>query len=89
VLGERACAFVVPRAGVKLTLDELVTFLRGEHMPVWQMPERLEVMSELPKSAGGKIMKNKLREYVAARVKAEQDAQATEAGAGAKAHTTA
>lgn len=85
VLGERACAFVVPRAGVKLTLDELVKFLRGEHMPVWQMPERLEVMSELPKSAGGKIMKNKLREYVTARVKAEQDAQPAQPPA----HTTA
>ena len=28
-------------------------------------------MDELPKSAGGKVMKSKLREYVAAKLKAE------------------
>jgi acyl-CoA synthetase (AMP-forming)/AMP-acid ligase II len=73
VLGERACAFVVLRRGASLSFDELIQFLRGEHMPTWQMPERLELMEELPKSAGGKIMKNKLREMIAAKVQAEAD----------------
>jgi acyl-CoA synthetase (AMP-forming)/AMP-acid ligase II len=72
VLGERACAFVVMQRGATLTLDSLIAFLRGELMPVWQLPERLELMDELPKSAGGKVMKNKLRELVAAMVKAEE-----------------
>jgi acyl-CoA synthetase (AMP-forming)/AMP-acid ligase II len=74
VLGERACAFVVPRAGAELTLASLIDFLRTQQMPTWQMPERLELMQELPKSAGGKVMKNKLREYVAAKVQAEEAA---------------
>ena len=36
-------------------------------------PERIELMDELPKSAGGKVMKNKLRDYVAAKVKTEAE----------------
>lgn len=76
VLGERACAFVVLQAGATMTLTSLVEFLRGEHMPIWQMPERLELLEELPKSAGGKVIKNKLREYVVARLQDEAVATA-------------
>lgn len=79
VLGERACAFVVLRAGAQMTLQSLLDFLRTQQMPTWQMPERLELMEELPKSAGGKVMKNKLREYVAAKVKAEDASKAVKA----------
>jgi acyl-CoA synthetase (AMP-forming)/AMP-acid ligase II len=75
VLGERACAFVVLRPAAKINLQSLLDFLRTQQMPIWQMPERLEFMEELPKSAGGKVMKNKLREYVAAKVKAEEAMQ--------------
>jgi acyl-CoA synthetase (AMP-forming)/AMP-acid ligase II len=71
IMGERACAFVVTQGKAALTLSELLGFLQQERMPTWQLPERLELMDALPKSAGGKIMKNKLREFVAAKVKAE------------------
>ncbi|HVZ46560.1 MAG TPA: AMP-binding protein [Ramlibacter sp.] len=74
VLGERACAFVVPRSGTAISLPSLLEFLRTQQMPTWQMPERLELLTELPKSAGGKVMKNKLREYVAAKVRTEEAA---------------
>jgi non-ribosomal peptide synthetase component E (peptide arylation enzyme) len=76
VMGERACAFVVTSDARPLLLSELLDYLRKERMPTWQMPERLEMMDELPKSAGGKIMKNKLRDYVAAKVKAEAQSPA-------------
>jgi non-ribosomal peptide synthetase component E (peptide arylation enzyme) len=76
VLGERACAFVELRQGCALSLQELLVFLKARSMPTWQMPERLELMEALPRSAGGKVMKNKLREYVAAKVHAEQGAAA-------------
>lgn len=78
VLGERACAFVVLKGGATLTLSSLLDFLKAEKMSVWQMPERLELLDELPKSAGGKVMKNKLREYVAAKVQAETRAGASQ-----------
>jgi acyl-CoA synthetase (AMP-forming)/AMP-acid ligase II len=87
VLGERACAFAVLRKGEsELGFKALIEFLRGEHMPTWQMPERLEVMAELPRSAGGKVMKNKLRDFIAGKVKAEAEALA---GAAATATSAA
>ncbi|MDB5818702.1 MAG: hypothetical protein JWQ11_2342 [Rhizobacter sp.] len=73
VLGERACLFVVTRPGISVTLPTLLAYLKTRQMPVWQLPERLELMDELPKSAGGKVMKNRLREHVARKVKAEVD----------------
>ena len=81
------CAYIpqmsVVRAGAQMTLASLLDFLKGEHMSVWQMPERLELMDELPKTAGGKIMTNKLRELVAAKVAGEVPAAETASGAAA------
>jgi len=63
-LGERACAFVVLKPGKSLTLQDAVAFLEEKKIAKWQWPERLEIMSELPRSAGDKYAKNKLTEYV-------------------------
>jgi cyclohexanecarboxylate-CoA ligase len=61
-LGERACAFVIPRGNVVLTLDAMKAFLRdkGVAAPYW--PERLEVVESLPRTANGKVRKADLRE---------------------------
>lgn len=64
VLGERACAFVVLRQGCKLTFDEAIAFLKERKVSVWQLPEWLEVMEDLPRSAGGKIAKNQLTQFI-------------------------
>jgi len=71
VLGERACAFVVLKKGCTLGFEELIAFLKERKLSVWQLPERLELMEDLPKSAGGKIAKNKLTEFVRGRLKEE------------------
>ncbi|HJQ57942.1 MAG TPA: cyclohexanecarboxylate-CoA ligase [Vineibacter sp.] len=61
-LGERACAFVVPRPGAKLSLSELTQFL-GQHKVARQyLPERLELVADLPRTPSGKVQKFKLRE---------------------------
>jgi acyl-CoA synthetase (AMP-forming)/AMP-acid ligase II len=62
VLGERACAFVVARAPV--TLDDLVGFLRERRVANQKLPERLEVIDALPKTASGKVQKFRLRDQV-------------------------
>ncbi|WP_320669105.1 AMP-binding protein [Patulibacter defluvii] len=59
VLGERACAFVVGRA--PLELDELVAFLRERRLANQKLPERLELVDALPKTASGKVQKHRLR----------------------------
>ncbi|MDQ1507868.1 MAG: hypothetical protein QOD57_5595 [Actinomycetota bacterium] len=72
-LGERACAFVVLRAGRQLGLDELVRFLRDERrLSVYKLPERLEIVDELPLNPAGKVKKFVLRQMVAAQQIREQ-----------------
>ncbi|MDW5596540.1 AMP-binding protein [Conexibacter stalactiti] len=63
VLGERACAVVV--ADGELTLPELVAFLRAREVANQKLPERLELVAELPKTSSGKVQKFRLREALA------------------------
>jgi len=72
-LGERACAFVVLKAGQSFSLKDAVDFLTEKKIVKWQFPERVEIMDHLPRSAGDKIAKNKLTEYVTAKL-AQQSA---------------
>jgi cyclohexanecarboxylate-CoA ligase/acyl-CoA synthetase len=63
VLGERACAFVVSAESADPpTLDELTGYLRHDRkIAVVKLPERLEIIDELPMTATGKIQKVTLR----------------------------
>ena len=62
VLGERACAIVVPRPGQAVTLAEVVEYLRGLGIATFKLPERLELRDELPRNPLGKILKRELRD---------------------------
>ena len=61
-LGERGCAFVQLKQGTSLTLDELVSFLLARKLTKPYLPERLALVSEIPRTPSGKIQKFKLRE---------------------------
>ena len=67
-LGERACAVVVPREGQTLTLAEIVGFLERHELARQKLPERLELVSELPTTPSGKIQKYKLRDLIVQRM---------------------
>jgi non-ribosomal peptide synthetase component E (peptide arylation enzyme) len=71
VLGERACAFAMLKPGKSLTFDEMIAFLTEAKLAVWQLPERLEIVEDMPRSTGGKIAKAQLTAMVAAKLKAE------------------
>jgi cyclohexanecarboxylate-CoA ligase/acyl-CoA synthetase len=72
LLGERACACVVP-AGEVPTLRELTDFLRHERrISVTKLPERMEIVEALPMTATGKVRKFELRERI--RMLIEQEA---------------
>ena len=60
-LGERACAFVVAKEGRSLTLEDIVTYLGSQGLSTHYMPERLELLAELPRTMSGKIRKVELR----------------------------
>lgn len=65
VMGERACAFVVPTAGGSLTLDELKEFLLEKKIAKFKLPERLEIVQSFPLTSVGKVSKKALRERLA------------------------
>ena len=65
-LGERACAFVRLREGANLSLSEVTTYLEAQRMARQYMPERLEILAELPRTPSGKIQKFKLRDIARA-----------------------
>ncbi len=65
VLGERACAYVVLRPGAALDFQRLCGFLEEKRIARFKLPERLEVINELPTTAVGKISKKALRDDIA------------------------
>jgi 2,3-dihydroxybenzoate-AMP ligase len=65
VFGEKACAFVIPQPGPRLSFDELIEFLKLQKIASFKLPERLELVAEFPISPVGKILKRQLRDQVA------------------------
>lgn len=64
-LQERACACVVLDEGAELTFDQLKEFLAAKGVAKQYWPESLQVLTELPRTASGKIQKFRLRDLVA------------------------
>ena len=75
VLGERACAYVIPRTNMALTLQSLNDFLLNERkIAKFKLPERLELLDAFPLTAVGKINKNALRDMITATIEKERSA---------------
>ena len=63
ILGEKICACVVPLEGHKVSLEQLVRFLREQQrVAAYKLPEYLLPITELPRNPVGKILKRELRE---------------------------
>lgn len=62
-LGERGCAYVVLRTGRTLTLEEMVGFLLERNCTKNYLPERIEIVDEMPRTPSGKIQKFILRQW--------------------------
>lgn len=55
VMVERACAYVVSKEGKTFTFEDMISFLKGK-VASYKLPERLEVVAELPLVGGGSAM---------------------------------
>ncbi|WP_034712317.1 AMP-binding protein [Intrasporangium chromatireducens] len=65
-LGEKACCYLVPTAGNEgITLEDVTTYLLDQGIAKVKLPERLEIVDELPTTATGKIQKHVLRKMIA------------------------
>jgi non-ribosomal peptide synthetase component E (peptide arylation enzyme) len=68
VLGERACCFAVLTTGQSLTLEEVCAYLLTHHIARHKLPERLEILAEMPLTPTRKIIKGRLQALLAERV---------------------
>lgn len=72
IMGEKACAFVVPAAGSDpITFEEMIEYLKSKKLAMFKLPERLEVVDAFPLAGGSKINKVELRKMVVDKLKAE------------------
>ena len=60
-LGERGCVFVTLKSGASLSFAELQAYLQDCKLAKNYWPERLEIITEMPRTASGKIQKFELR----------------------------
>lgn len=61
VLGERSCAFVVQHKDANFTFNDMILYLKNKEIATFKLPEKLELIQEMPLSEGGKPAKNILR----------------------------
>jgi cyclohexanecarboxylate-CoA ligase len=64
-LGERVCAFVVPKPETVPILPALCQFLMEQGTAKTYLPERLELLETMPRTPTGKLQKFRLREIAA------------------------
>jgi len=76
-LGEKMCACVILKSGFEFSMDDLTDFLKTKQIAKFKFPERIEIMSDFPVSAFGKVSKKALVELVTKKLEQEA-AQAQE-----------
>ena len=70
-MGERCCAYVIPKQGEEFTFEEMVDSLKGKQLAMYKLPERLEIVDEFPAVGdSGKVNKETLKKDIAEKVKA-------------------
>ena len=77
VYGEKACAFVIAKAGEDLSFAELKAFMLGREIAKFKVPERLELVDAFPLTPAGKILRRELVRIIAETVAAESGADST------------
>jgi acyl-CoA synthetase len=60
-LGERVCAYVVPKPGTQLTLEQVIAHCAHAGFAKQKTPERVVLVEEMPRTPSGKVKKAELR----------------------------
>lgn len=74
VLGERLCVYLVPHQGHDFDLERVRSHLASVGIAGFKLPERLELVEDVPMTKVGKIDKRALREDVAGRLASQPSA---------------
>ncbi|MGI5452299.1 (2,3-dihydroxybenzoyl)adenylate synthase [Streptomyces sp. CA-249302] len=70
-MGERTCAYLVPRAQPVPTQRELAAFLTDRGVATYKLPDRVEIVDFFPRTSVGKIDKKALGRRIAERLRSE------------------
>ena len=71
VLHEKACAYVVPKAGEQFTFEDMISYMGTQGVAKFKYPERLEIVDEIPMTVGGKTDKLSLEKDIVQKLKSE------------------
>lgn len=71
VMGEKACAYVVTRPGGSFSFQQMIDFLRQRKIATYKLPERLEIVAELPLRGEQKVDKRTLERDIAQKLAGE------------------
>ena len=64
LMGERVCAYIQPKAGMQLSVNEIISFLKGQKASVLHLPERIEFIDAMPYTGAEKLDKKSLRKDI-------------------------
>jgi non-ribosomal peptide synthetase component E (peptide arylation enzyme) len=71
ILGERCCAYVAPKRERTFTFEQMSSFLKDKDIAIYKIPERLELIDEIPISEGSKPKKDLLKRDILNKLKEE------------------
>jgi len=71
VLGERSCAYVVAKKGKNFTFEKMLSYLKEKGVATFKLPERLEVVDDIPLSEGKKPARNILKKDIEEKLRQE------------------
>lgn len=63
-LGEKVCAYIVPKGQEKPDLEDIKAFMKEQGIAMYKIPERIEVIDAIPRNPVGKILKSVLRDDI-------------------------
>ena len=75
VLGEKVCVYVKPTEGEEIDLNEITLFMKDKGVAVYKLPERLEIIDEIPRNPVGKVLKKELRADILKKLESERSSQ--------------
>ena len=71
IFGEKVCAFITPKKGEAVSFEGIISYLKEKKTSVFYLPERVEVIEEMPLTNVGKIDKIRLREEIKEKLRKE------------------
>ncbi len=72
IMGEKGCAYIVPQGGESVSIEGIISFLRGKKLASYKLPERIEFIDKIPRIEGQlKVDKKVLEKDIAEKLSAE------------------